>query len=149
MVLFLTVYLHCFTCYWWQIIKGTEIWIPSIDQISSKDQYYSLYSKDFSQQYLYSLHSAVMNSLGSDTMPRDLYQTIVSGIGLFLGALINANIFGELSLIFSSLDIDEKEFQAKLSKMNTAMINLVLPFDTQQKVRDEQMRNQPTQRSQK
>ena len=61
-----------------------------------------------------------------------------------MGALINANIFGELSLIFSSLNIDEKQFQSKMSKINTAMINLKLPFEIQQLVRDEMMRTQPS-----
>ena len=46
MVLFLTVYLHCFTCYWWQTIKSTEIWIPIIDSYDV-NRYYSIYEKDF------------------------------------------------------------------------------------------------------
>ena len=96
MVLFLTVYLHCFTCYWWQSIKLTETWIPPIDQQKGKDNYYSLYTKDFSQQYLYSLHATVLNTLGFDTQPRNLYQTGICGLGVFMGAIINANIFGEL-----------------------------------------------------
>jgi len=45
-----------------------------------------------------------------------------------MGAIINANIFGELALIISELDKGEKMFQSKLAKINTAMINLKLPF---------------------
>ena len=55
----------------------------------------------------------------------------MSAIGLFVGGLINANIFGELAMIFSELDKNNKIFQAKIAVMNTAMINLNLPFDLQ------------------
>lgn len=86
------------------------------------------------------LHSIVLNCLGSDIQPRGLYQSWICAIGLFLGALINANIFGELSLIMSNLDIKEKEFQQNLSRVNTVMIEFDLPFDLQQEVRDQMMR---------
>lgn len=48
-----------------------------------------------------------------------------------MGAIINANIFGELALIFSSLNKQVREFQSKFAKINTAMINLKLNFDIQ------------------
>jgi len=41
-------------------------------------------------------------------MPIDYYQIVVIAIGVLLGAIINANIFGELSLIFHSLGREEK-----------------------------------------
>ena len=46
-----------------------------------------------------------------------------------MGAIINANIFGELAVILGSIGKPEKEFQSKLASMNTAMINLNLPED--------------------
>ena len=55
-------------------------------------------------------------------------ETVVSAIGLFVGGLINANIFGELAMIFSELDKNAKLFQGKIAMVNTAMINLKLPF---------------------
>ena len=63
---------------------------------------------------------------------------------MFLGAIINANIFGELSLIFSELDKSTKAFQLKLALMNTAMIDLKLPFKIQQNVRHELFRAAPS-----
>ena len=51
--------------------------------------------------------------LGSDIFPSDITETMMSAIGLFVGGLINANIFGELAMIFSELDKKEKEFQSK------------------------------------
>ena len=56
----------------------------------------------------------------------------MAAIGLFVGGLINANIFGELAMIFSELDKNDKVFQSKIALVNTAMINLDLDFEIQQ-----------------
>ena len=46
MVLFLSVYLHCYTCLWWQIVKNTKKWIPPMDSaIVGID--YSIYDSQF------------------------------------------------------------------------------------------------------
>ena len=66
--------------------------------------------------------------MGSDVFPMTSLETVVSAIGLFVGGLINANIFGELAMIFSELDKNAKSFQGKIAMVNTAMINLKLPF---------------------
>ena len=89
---------------------------------------YSIYTSKFLKKYLYSLLYAVQVCLGSDIFPVTTLEIVFNSIGLFLGAVINANIFGELALIFSELDKLEKEFQLKLAQINTAMIHLNLPF---------------------
>jgi hypothetical protein len=37
--------------------------------------------------------------LGSDIGPRSTIQIIVGALGLFIGALINANVMGELAVL--------------------------------------------------
>ena len=91
--------------------------------------YFRIYNDDFGFQYLGVLHVIVLNCLGSDFYPVNLAQTVIAGLGLVVGAFINANIFGELSLIFSELGKSNKLFQRKTAEMNTAMINLGLPFE--------------------
>lgn len=49
-------------------------------------------------------------------------------LGLFLGAVINANIFGELALILSDMNRKLKSFEMKMARTNTVMIDLKLPF---------------------
>ena len=51
----------------------------------------------------------------------------MAAIGCFMGAIINANIFGELAMILSSIDKVDKSFQQKLAQTNTAMINIKVP----------------------
>ena len=43
-------------------------------------------------------------------MPIEQNQILVIGIGVLLGAIINANIFGELSVIYQSVGREEKQF---------------------------------------
>ena len=51
--------------------------------------------------------------------------------GLLCGAVINANIFGELALILSDMNKQLKKFELKMSRTNTVMIDLNLTFDLQ------------------
>jgi len=60
---------------------------------------------------------------------------LLASSGLFLGAIINANIFSELAVILSTMDKQEKQFQMKFASINTAMINLKLPEEVAQNVR--------------
>lgn len=129
MVLFLTVYIHCFTCVWWLIVGKTKIWISPLYVKADNSTFYAVYSAGIFKQYLTSLHSAVQTLLGNGVLPRDTIPTLVCAIGIFMGAIINANIFGELALIFAELGKAEKLFQRKMAHVNTAMINLKLPFE--------------------
>ena len=85
--------------------------------------------------------------LGGDIMPQSFMQMLVGSVGIFMGAVINANIFGELSVILGSIGTPEKEFQALLSAINTAMINLKLPEEVQQNVRVSIIRNSQSKQS--
>ncbi len=69
-------------------------------------------------------------------------------IGLFLGAVVNANIFGELALILSEMNQEVKRFQLKISRANSTMIDLHLPFMTQQNVRYDLTTNDPSHQKQ-
>lgn len=96
MILYLLVYLHCYTCLWWIIVKESRSWIPCYFLSLGEESFYEIYEKPIVSQYLISLNYAVFTSLGSDILPMDSMQTIVAAFGIFMGAVINANIFGEL-----------------------------------------------------
>lgn len=65
--------------------------------------------------------------LGGDIGPRNTIQMILASIGVFLGSIINANIFGELVVIVEGMGKEQKEFESSMAAMNTAMINIDLP----------------------
>ena len=113
MVLFLVIYLHSYTCMWWWLALSTKTWMPPMDTAFGVD--FSIYKKGFLRKYLVSLLYAVQVCLGSDNFPTNTVETAVAAIGLFVGGLINANIFGELAMIFSELDRNTKAFQSKIA----------------------------------
>jgi hypothetical protein len=109
------------------------------------EKYYLLYQdKSVMMKYMISFHAAVQLVLGNGVLPQDYIQTILGAIGIFFGAIINANIFGELSMIFQSLNKTEDEFKVKLARMNTSMINLKLPDDLQLESRKYIYRTEPS-----
>lgn len=63
-------------------------------------------------------------------------------IGIFLGAIINANIFGELAVLVAQLNLRTTEFQQKLTRINTTLSNLKLTKDLEDRVRDFIITNQ-------
>ena len=59
-----------------------------------------------------------------DQQPRGISQTCMAAFGICFATVINANIFGELSIIMAGLGKNEKQFQERVDRNNTAMINL-------------------------
>lgn len=64
---------------------------------------------------------------GNDLGPRGSFQTAAIAFFVFIGAIINANIFGELAVLLSSINKKAMEFQSKIDTANTAMKNIKLP----------------------
>lgn len=68
MILYLTTYLHCYSCLWWLIVSKTQTWVSPLDQMIP-DHYYRIYQQGILQQYMASLHATVLTLLGSDISP--------------------------------------------------------------------------------
>jgi hypothetical protein len=77
-----------------------------------------------------------MITTGNDIGPRNTFQVFFGAVGLFLGAIINANIFGELAVLVAQLNQKNADFQEKLTKVNTAIKNLKFPPELEEKVRE-------------
>lgn len=103
LVFFIIIYIHCFACLWWFIVKYDEEWIPP-KYTPYPDSYKSIYDLSIESQYINCLYMATQVFGGVDQQPRDSVQTWLISLGLMLGAVINANIFGELTVIMASLD---------------------------------------------
>ena len=64
---------------------------------------------------------------GNDIGPRNEYQLIMLSAALGMGAIINANIIGELAVILNKLNRKTASFQSKLDTANDAMRHLNIP----------------------
>ena len=85
-------------------------------------------------------YNAILVLTGNDIGPKSIYLLIMDIIMLITGALFNANIFGTISSIYSSINRKQVLFQEKLDMANTSMQNMKLPQDIQDVIRDYMMR---------
>ena len=93
------LYLHCFGCTWFYIAKQDLIWIPPMNYNDGPINFNFVYRQSIPYKYFTVLHAAVMLLTGNDIGPRGTFQTVYCTGGLFMGALINANMFGELAVL--------------------------------------------------
>lgn len=101
LIFYLLLYLHCFACAWWIVVKEKRTWISTL--FDKNSNHLQTYSASFANQYAICLHAAIVLATGNDCSPRDRSQLLVATLGIFMGALINANIFGEL--LFRCTDV--------------------------------------------
>jgi len=124
LVFFLVMYLHCLACTWYFIVMIDKVWLPPLDYVWVKTDFYN---ETLFFQYCSSVYHAVLMLTGNDLGARNSWQLLFVAGSVTLGAIINANIFGELAVILSNLNRKATQFQSKLDIANTAMKNLSLP----------------------
>ena len=71
LVFFLMLYLHCFACAWYLLVKQQKKWIPPMNYNDS--DFYILYKESLAYQYFVNLHAAVLLLTGNDVGPRDTF----------------------------------------------------------------------------
>lgn len=106
-------------------------WIPPLDYVWVKTDFYT---DSISFKYFSSMYHAVLLLTGNDIGPRGYAQTIFCAMIVTVGAIVNANIFGELAVILATMNRNAALFQAKLDTANAAMKNLSLPEKLQVQV---------------
>ena len=73
---------------------------------------------------------------GNDVGPNTNSLMILGLVLLVLGALMNANIFGEMVSIFQQMNVGEMKVAEQLNNATTTMRNLKLPIRLQDEIRD-------------
>lgn len=71
---------------------------------------------------------------GNDIIPSGDIQIFFVLFSHTLGAIINANILGNMAVLIQDLNKKTDAFQKKMDRVNTAMQNIHLPPDLQSKV---------------
>ena len=108
LLFFLILYLHCLGCLWFFIVKQNKIWIPPLDYI---DLMTELYSESQLYQYSLSVYHAVLILGINDIGPRNTFQMIFISVMLIVSAIINASIFGNMTILLQSLNHKATNFQ--------------------------------------
>ncbi|CAI2361123.1 unnamed protein product [Moneuplotes crassus] len=128
---FLVMYIHCVGCIWFFIVKENEKWLPPLDYVWVGT---NIYSEDPFTQYCSSIYHSMLILGGNDLGPRGKIQLVFISSVLFAGAIINANIFGNMAVIISQLNKKATKFQEKVENANTSMKNLSIPEEIKEEV---------------
>ncbi|CAI2363764.1 unnamed protein product [Moneuplotes crassus] len=128
---FLVMYIHCVGCIWFFIVKQNEKWMPPLDYVWVGT---NIYSEDPFLQYCSSIYHSMLILGGNDLGPRGTFQLIFISTVLFGGAIINANIFGNMAVILQQLNKKASKFQEKVENANASMKNLSIPENIKEAV---------------
>ena len=72
LVLYLVLYMHCFTCIWWMLVSNSDtLWMPPM-YMEYPERYYIVYDQDIGSQYLCSFHTIVGMLMGGDALPKNV-----------------------------------------------------------------------------
>ena len=121
LVFFVVLYLHCIGCIWFYIVDRNRDWIPPLDYVYITTE---LYGKSNIFQYFTSLYHSVLMLGGNDIGPRGNFQLFLVSLILFIGAIINSIIFGNMGVMLQSLNRKSSAFQEKVENATEAMKNL-------------------------
>lgn len=96
------IYLHYWACIWHILVTWNEDdWMPPLDYVWVKTDFYD---SPIFYRYILSLYHAVLVITGNDIGPRGNDQLFYCTLGVLLGAIINANIFGELAVLLVAMN---------------------------------------------
>ena len=133
---YLYLVIHILGCIWFWIVKQDEKWIPPYDFIDTNPPGTNLYRQDIFYQYWSSIYNAIIMLASNELGPRTNFQYVFVSIMMIAGALINANIFGEMAVLVQVMNKKSVKFQEQVDTANTAMKNLDISPELQQEVRD-------------
>ena len=108
LIFVIIIYIHCLACLWYVIVTIHEEWKPSLDYVDPDADFYN---SSLANKYFITLYQAVLLLTGNDILPRGTFQVAFVSISITIGAIINANIFGNMALIISDLNKKSAEFQ--------------------------------------
>ena len=93
-----------------------------------------VFEQTLSYKYFISVYMALAMLNGGECGPATTEQLLFACAFILIGAMITANIFGEMAVIVAALNRKEAKFQQKLDLANTSMKNMSLPKEIQRKV---------------
>ena len=107
LIFVIIIYIHCLACLWYVIVNINEQWKPRIDYVNPDDDFYD---SSLQNKYFTTLYHAVLLLTGNDILPRGTFQVAFVACFITVGAIINANIFGNMALIISDMNKKSAEF---------------------------------------
>lgn len=132
--------MHIVGCFWFYIVSIEKVWIPTIDFIWAGQrriyQFWDDTQSDILYRYAVSYYCAVLALGGNEMGPRSHLEIVVI-ICLLIGlAILNANIFGEMTVLAAMSNVKNTKFNEQVDQANTAMKNISLKNVTARSIRN-------------
>jgi len=134
LIFFLLMYVHFIACIWFYIVNVKKEWIPPLDYIWGWDQQGEFFNKSDAYKYIVSFYTSCLFLFGNDLGARDDSQLLFVSVVNIMGAIAQANLFGELAVLVYNINKKAIILQEKIDTVNTAMNHLDLPEDIQEEV---------------
>ncbi len=128
------LYIHVLGCLWFYIIMQRMEWIPPLDFYNYKGVI--LYESEMGYQYLLVIYYMVSTFGGNESGPKNPLECGYIVFCMVAAAMVNANLFGEMSFLVTIISKKQTDFQNKVDTANTAMKNIELESKVQAEVRD-------------
>jgi hypothetical protein len=104
--------------------------------LNYEDNDFFLDETPIARKMLISIYFAVL-MLGANEMgPVNMVEMVFVSVGLIITSLANAQIFGEMAVLISTIERKKTNYQSKLDKANVSMGKINLPIDLQEDIRE-------------
>eukprot|EP00002_Diphylleia_rotans_P025766 TRINITY_DN5107_c0_g1_i6.p1 TRINITY_DN5107_c0_g1~~TRINITY_DN5107_c0_g1_i6.p1 ORF type:complete len:1069 (-),score=196.83 TRINITY_DN5107_c0_g1_i6:596-3802(-) len=127
------LYIHWVACLWYLVARwegfSPHTWVVRYDIIELET----------TDHYIASLYWAMVTfaTVGyGDVVPYTRYEKIFSIMAVFFGAAVYASIFGNMTNLIASLDMDGLRYREKLSMLNEYMRYRGLPHSLKDRIRN-------------
>jgi len=138
-VVWLLVYIHFTACLFYFVAEIDKQWIPQMTRFTDIDEFYE---EDTTTKYLACIYTSVMALSGNEINPVSNLHIGVASFFTVVGALIMANIFGTLTVVFTTLNRKSEKLQEMLDRADSSMINMRLSPALQNEIRGFMLKTQ-------
>ena len=102
--------------------------MPPLNEIHGW-QTYSIFTESLYYQYWICTYTSCLFLMGRDLDPRGDPQTISGSLFNCAGAIVLANLFGELAVLVRELNSRSMYLEKKMTSAKTAMMTIGIPLD--------------------
>ena len=125
------LYLHCHAWAWYYIVEQDEHWYPPVELWYGEHEFYE---HDLIFKYFNCLLHALFMFGGGDIGPHGTFQIAWTWFFIFIGALLEALLFGKFADLALEMNKKGNEQEEKLDMVNSTIKSLSIPEKLQLKI---------------
>ena len=124
---FLMLYVHIQACLWYYIVRTDEQWIPPLQYVQTDLTPNYIWTMPIFYRYWISIYTSLLQLMGNEHVPKGWFQVAFTALANSFGAIILANLFGQLTVLVNELRERQMKQLRKVDRAKSAMANLGLP----------------------